>query len=61
MHSCVPAIVWARRKEGQEEIWAFTLAGISIARSGMWRSPITSTSRDVMVRGGEQDELWRES
>jgi hypothetical protein len=32
-----------------------TRAGMSIARSGMWMSPITRTSRDVMVslgRGG---------
>lgn len=28
-----------------------TFAGMSRARSGMWRSPITSTRRDVMIAG----------
>ena len=30
-----------------------TFAGMSRARSGMWRSPITRTSRDVILTVGE--------
>jgi hypothetical protein len=30
----------------------FTFAGISRARSGMWRSPMTRTRREVMVAAG---------
>ena len=30
----------------------FTLAGMSRARSGMWRSPMTRTRREVMMAAG---------
>lgn len=48
---------WRGGKGGGRGGSAF--AGMSMARSGMWRSPITRTRRDVILGfGGARAGLW---